>query len=74
MAKAPKTTDEAEAAALVESEARCVVREDAGLQGPQSGLLGLDDEAFEQRAADAAPASRGRHVDAHLTDAAVAAT
>src|SRR5919199_1363688 len=56
-----------------ESEARLVLRKDAGLKRPDPGSFGALDQPFEQRATDALSACRLRDVGADLGDAGVAA-
>src|SRR5438105_1631752 len=67
--------DDAEAAALVERDARDVLGKDPCLDGPDTVQLGPLDEPGEEHAPDVAAARGGRHVDAVLrhprVDAAV---
>ena len=60
----PLGADALEPDPFVEREARAVLGEDAGEQGPQAGRLGGGDEGFEERAPDPAAARLGPDVHA----------
>ena len=51
--------DDAEPGGQVQGHAGGVLREDAGLDGPDPGRLGRDDQGLQQPAADALAAARG---------------
>src|SRR5205823_12724622 len=65
--------DNTEAAALVQHQRGAVLREDRGLDHPDSGSLGARDQRLEQRAPDAEPARLARDVDAVLDHTRVTA-
>src|SRR5207248_4406810 len=65
---------QAEAVAGVESQAGGVLREDAGVDGPNAGGLGGRDERGQQTAADAAAARFRGDVDGVFDDARIAGT
>ena len=65
--------DDPEAAPLVQRDARRVLREDAGLDRPDPGLVGAAAEPREERAPDPSPARGLRDVDAVLGDTGVTA-
>src|SRR6266540_4913803 len=56
----------AEAAGAVKRQARFVLGHDAGLEGPDPGVLGVRDEALEQPPSNPPAPGVGGDVDAHL--------
>ena len=64
-------SDEAEACRRVKLEARPVLREDAGLDGPHAGRRGSADEVVEQSTTDTSALVRRCHVHAVLDDARI---
>jgi hypothetical protein len=63
--------DDAEPGGLVQGQAGGVLREDAGLDGPDPGGLGGGDQRVQEPAAGALAASRGVDVDGVLDDPVV---
>src|SRR5438105_3763079 len=59
-------SDAAEATRLVQGKARQVLREDAGLDGPDAGCLCALDETLEQQPADSLTSGPRGHVHAVL--------
>ena len=64
-------SDDAETTAFVQRDAGLVLREDASLQGPDTGSLGFGHQRLQERSSHAATTLRLRHVDADLGDTGV---
>ena len=65
-------SDDAEPEALVQRDARLVLREDARLDRPDPASFGARDQRFEEHATDSLPAGAFRDVDGVLDDSCVA--
>jgi hypothetical protein len=71
LADAFPDADNAEPGGPVQGQAGRVLREDAGLDGPDPGGLGRGDQRLQEPAADAAAAGGGVDVDGMLDDPGV---